>query len=188
MSKTTLELASEASRAAKQVVVEADHAQAQPLITELREALDFTRDFLSSLEDLDSVGSSAQQRHVDVIHALDYLDQLVELLQRDGQLMTERAPSEARSIYDSVVEALEIFAGWLADSEGGASVTESLEALSERAAAGRKSFRRHVLDEAALGQYGAADANRDIDLVRRFDELVFHLWRFVKRMNRDGME
>lgn len=182
---TTLDIARETVAVAESIVVERDLGHdVRELLEEVRTAVEFTHRFIESIRDLDNVGAQAQRRHVDVIHALDYLGQLVDMLHTDGVSLLREPPPLAGQTHEQTVAALEMMHRWLAAPHE-RPPAEQLGTLSRELAAERRRLRDLVLDETARGDYAAVDAARDIELVRRLDELVYHLWRFCVRLDHD---
>jgi phosphate:Na+ symporter len=183
--KTVMDTARLAVAGVDKLVTEGDASELRRHIEELKGAVDRTHDFLSTIRDLDSVGSSAQARHVDVIHALDYLDQFVGLA---GDMLVQSAGARdgvSKELKRPAREALHCALTWLNRPEkepDTGEARETLEELWQQAVKGRKEFREHILNETAIGQYAPSDATRVIEYARQLEELTHHLHRFVNRM------
>jgi phosphate:Na+ symporter len=151
----------------------------------LAAAVAATHDFVESLRDLDRIDAVTQKRHVDVIHALDYLDQLVQLLDRSPPPHSPRLDGDGAKVRDLAIEALSQASQWLADEDPatGRDVRARFESIWQRSASARRSSRVALLDQTARGLYPTHDANADIDHARLLDETTFHVYRFIKRMS-----
>ena len=168
--------------ATKVAVLHAHDEEARVSLDECRSALDATNAFIASLKHLSNVGADAQSRHVNTIHALDHLDGMVDMLRREADLLLHDAPGDGAQIEQLAAQALAAAAAWLEDPLQRSAPIQELAETSTSIAAARKSFRNDVLERAARGDYDAVDAARDIDLIRRLDELSYFLSRFVSRM------
>jgi phosphate:Na+ symporter len=183
--KTVMDIARLAATDVDKLVSEGDASQLRRHIEELKGAIDRTHDFVSTIRDLDGVGSSAQKRHVDAIHALDYLDQFVGLANSMLAQSSRARDGVSKELTRPAREALSCALAWLNRSDQEpetGEVRQTLEELWQRTVVGRKEFREHVLGETAIGEYSPADATRVIEYARQLEELTFHLYRFVNRM------
>ncbi len=151
----------------------------------LAAAVASTHDFVETLRDLDRIDEVAQKRHVDVIHALDYLDQLVQVIARAPFEHSEHLDMSSFEVRARALDVLEAAAPWIADEDPatGRDVRESLEQTWRASAQARREFRARVLDQTALGTYPARDANVDIECARHLDQMTYHVYRFAQRMS-----
>ncbi len=180
---TVFDIASEVCAAAERILVSRDQDESNiARLEEVRVALDGTNEFIGSLARLHNVGADAQARHVDTIHALDHLDRLVDLLRRQREVLLQELAGDAGGVENRAREALGLVQGWLEARRERPAPAEELAAISQDVARARKQFRDEILEATALGDYSAPDAARDIDHLRRLDELVYYLWKFTARM------
>lgn len=189
--QTILDIARVAVDSASKLVSDDDVAALRQTSEELTRAILQTQDFVATIRDLDGVGSDAQRRHVDAIHALDYLDQVVTLA---NDMLAQR-PKDRRAVSNTLKnaanEALSCARLWLTRPEKDPDTGEvraTLERLWQQTVKGRTEFRHHVLNETAMGRYAASDATHAIEHARQLEELTFHLYRFVNRMEEPASE
>lgn len=183
--KTVFDLAHAMVEVAREVIASGSREAFEARREELVRALATTHDFVESLRDLDDIDATTQARHVDAIHALDYLEQLLRVLSHAPFTRSEGRPSQAEEAHAHATETLEFVWRWLEGRPPAEerAVREDLERIWEASARARKDARRRLFDEVARGGYAPAEASRDIESIRRLDEVTFHLYRFTKRMS-----
>ena len=150
---------------------EQDHSQ----VEEVAHALAATHAFIASVRDLKHVGEVTQGRHVQIIHALDHLESLVELFQRDATHIASKAPERLDELRTAVIATVTLLHDWLHNPQS--SVAPQLEQRSKAIATLRRTHRTQLLSDIANGDIQPADANRLIDIARALDQLAYFSWR-----------
>jgi phosphate:Na+ symporter len=183
--RTVLAIASEAVRVAVGVLRRMDGGPAPASLAPAVRALGETRTFLRGVRTSPS-STTEHGRHLAVLHALDHLDRLTEMLE-EGAARTGVQDDGAATLRKELVDLLEQVEQWL-DVSGDPSPVEALEARSRRMAEHRRQRRIEILEHAASGAVDPDEALERLEGLRWLDRLIYHVWRAVHHLAAPGEE
>jgi phosphate:Na+ symporter len=139
------------------------------------EALHETRRFLADVPPFPETTGQAHPR-LDVVHALDHLDQLTDQLDlAPGAVLGAEEPriARAREKLLAVIDGAQARIGDQPDRPGLKSIQHRAEELAELRRTGRQS----LLEETAAGRLSPETASEYLDAVRWLDTVAYHAWR-----------
>ncbi len=129
--------------------------------------------------------SAEHRRHLGVLHAMDHLERLADLLDevptpsRIAALEDSLPLAEARGALDEAIE-------WMSTGDG--SPPERIVAVARQMATMRHDERHRLLERAARGDVAADEALPLIDAMRWVDAAVYHVWRSVHHLRGDAVD
>lgn len=183
--RTVLAIASKAVRVATGLLRRMDGGPAPASLAPAVRALGETRAFLRDVRTSPS-STTEHGRHLAVLHALDHLDRLTEMLEEDtaGRRIQDDGGETLRK---ELIGLLEHVGQWLEASDGH-SPAEALEARSLQMAEHRKRRRIEILELAASGALDPDEALERLEGLRWLDRLIYHVWRAVHHLAAPGDE
>ena len=149
-------------------------------------AIDETTRYMTLLRGMEQTSEVERERHASTVHALDYLNRLVDTLVGHGNQAFADDASTAGALKD-FCEALRALLAWIDDPTRPAPL-ETIRALSEEFAASRKAERERALEQTALGEILPDTANARIEAWRRLDEVAYYLWRITDRLRGERLQ
>ncbi|PKN81333.1 MAG: hypothetical protein CVU47_07230 [Chloroflexi bacterium HGW-Chloroflexi-9] len=142
-------------------------ADARPALAEARRFLALVRT---------SPDSTAEyHRHVDLLHAIDHLDRMLDALAESHHATVARTPGPLHEASMRLAGGIHAALDWVAAPDGSAPL-DDLGAMSAALAADRRHHRRELLARAA-GFLSPDDAMRQVDAMMWLDRLGYHAWR-----------
>lgn len=143
-------------------------------------ALAETRRFLS---DIRSTPESPREhaRHLDVLHTIDHLEDLIAALHKTRYLPLLAPPGAPRTLATEVRTRLAPLEEWLRTGEGAAPV-ETAASLTASVAEQRRTARLDLMDGTATGTLRPDDALDQMDALRWVDRIVYHICRATLRL------
>ncbi len=183
--RTVLAIASEAVHVAVEVLRRMDGGPSPASLVPTGRALGETRTFLRGVRTSPSL-TLEHGRHLAVLHALDHLDRLTEVLE-EGTANTRVQDDGEDTLRGELIGLLESVEQWLHASDG-LSPVEALEARSLRMAEHRKRRRVEILEFAASGSVDPDEALERLERLRWLDRLIYHVWRAVHHLAAPGQE
>lgn len=144
----------------------------------VEKALEETQQFLGR------VGASQEfahvhQRHIQVLHALEHLGQLLRECREGAQLELALHTEQLAPTMEQVRQHLAAAADWLAQEQEGAPVPGSPYALEGL----RRSERARLLTLTTQGKLSTLEASRMLEGLRWLDRVVHHTFRVLEHLH-----
>lgn len=145
----------------------------------LEQALDEVREFLAEVRS-EPESADVHARHVSAIHAVDHLEQLLELARPStARTVAGEDPTLATQRQD-VARIIELATTWLSGDAPDAAVRSA--AVADQARQVVRDARARVIEDAAAGRVPASDALRRLDALRWLDAIGHHVHRVLHHL------
>jgi phosphate:Na+ symporter len=152
----------------------------------LEHALKETHIYLDQLRSQDPTSKEEQQRHASTLHALDHLERLLEVANRSSELLFVDDP-EINEVHHQLLQTLAIVNEWLQSNQVPAP-HEELREISKNLAVRRKQQRATILTRTAQGELSPLQAGKQLEAMRRLDEITYYLWRISEHLQGERLQ
>jgi phosphate:Na+ symporter len=146
-------------------------------------ALAEVRRFLAQVR-AEHESEQAHHRHVDTLHAIDHLEQLVELSAAVRLQRLAASDTSLQELRGLMIESAALALQWCESPAPG--IGESTGQLAATLARGVQGRRPQVLTEAADGGIGTDEALDRLDSMRWMENVAYHLHRALAHLGADN--
>ncbi|MGM0899020.1 MAG: Na/Pi cotransporter family protein [Bacillota bacterium] len=182
-----------------QVALEAVHQTIQLILSELMELMqvvlrdgtvdrrkvdtlhDAAMELRTFLDRIQSMPQEAFQRHVQILHTLDHVDRLLQVIEepigREAHLVHPNTSGKWMPLLDKAkVE--------ITEDKQLPELVHEFNAASEEMAVERKARRNEYYVRAAKNEAELATVLKKVDALLWFDRLIYHAWRAIARLEK----
>lgn len=143
-------------------------------IAELENAVGQIRVYSRQIESPDA-GGTQRTRHQAAFHITDHLGRVLGRLRHTGRLAVAAEDPELRTLAEPLIETTEDLLAWM--QEGGPSITERAEHVSDELVAAVRPYRAAVIERSAGRPGDPAEVADRLDSVRWLARVANHVWR-----------
>ncbi len=139
-----------------------------------------THTFLGSLRVMESLSEEEHERHLSTVHALDYVERLVDNARDAGRHAFTASPA-LREVVTQLEAVFPSVLAWSADAALPPPVA-ALHRAHQAVAEARRRQRAQTLRDVAAGRVSAIDAGQQLDAMRWLDEDTFYMFRMAEHL------